>query len=236
VNGVAGNVGQSITTANGAILRVTDMGLLSYDPRNAAALQALRVGQAGVDTFAYTISDSRGGLSTATVTINVAGLNDAPIARPNSYTTDDNTPITGKNVITESPADTDADAGETALLVVSGVNGGGVGVPVLSTRGATVTITAAGLMTYDPTTSAQLNALTIGQSLTDTFTYTIQDPNAAVSTATVSITVVGVNDAPVATDNAYTVDENTLLSGRNVITIRCRTRTPIRATRVRSRR
>jgi VCBS repeat-containing protein len=218
VNGVAGNVGQSITTANGAILRVTDMGLLSYDPRNAAALQALRVGQAGVDTFTYTISDSRGGLSTATVTINVAGLNDAPIARPNSYTTDDNTPITGKNVITESPADTDADAGETALLVVSGVNGGGVGEPVLSTRGATVTITAAGLMTYDPTTSAQLNALTIGQSLTDTFTYTIQDPNAAVSTATVTITVVGVNDAPVATDNAYTVDENTVLSGRNVIT------------------
>jgi VCBS repeat-containing protein len=217
VNGIAGNVGQTITTANGAALRVTATGALSYDPRNSAALQALRVGQSGVDTFTYTISDSRGGLSTATVTITVAGANDAPIARPNSYSTDDNTPITGRNVITEAPADTDPDTGETALLVVSGVNGGGVGVSVLSTRGASVVITAMGVMSYDPTVSATLNALTVGQSLTDTFTYTIQDPAGATSTATVTVTVVGVNDPPVATNNSYTVDENSQLS-QNVIT------------------
>jgi len=190
---------------------------LSYDPRNAAALQALRLGQTGVDTFTYTISDSRGGLSTATVTINVAGVNDAPIARPNSYSTDDNTPISGKNVVTEAPADTDADAGETALLVVSAINGNSLSMPATSMKGAAVTITTAGLMTYDPTVSSTLNALTVGQSTTDTFTYTIQDPNGATSTATVTITVVGVNDAPVATNNSYTVDENTSLSG-NVIT------------------
>jgi len=33
----------------------------------------------GVDTFAYTVSDSFGGVDTATVTVTVAPVNDAPI-------------------------------------------------------------------------------------------------------------------------------------------------------------
>ncbi|MFO0869977.1 MAG: Ig-like domain-containing protein [Pirellulales bacterium] len=221
VNGVAGNVGLTIPTANGANLRVTDTGALTYDPRNSSTLQALTATQTGTDTFTYTISDSRGGLSTATVTITVQGRNDNPTARANAYTTDDNTPISGKNIVTESPADTDPDAGETALLQVSAVNGGGagsVGTPVLTTKGATVTVSATGQLTYDPTTSATLNALTIGQSTTDTFSYTVRDPQGGTSTATVTITIVGANDPPVATPNSYTVSENSAITTANVLT------------------
>ncbi|MFO0904296.1 MAG: Ig-like domain-containing protein [Pirellulales bacterium] len=220
VNGIAGNVGLVIPTAKGATLRVNATGGITYDPRGSAALQALTASQSEVDTFTYTISDFRGGTSTATVTITVQGRNDNPTARTNSYTTDDNTTITGRNLITDATADSDPDTGETALLAVSAVNGGGagsVGAPVLTAKGATVTVAASGGLTYNPSTSATLNALQVGQSTTDTFTYTIADPNGGTSTATVTITVVGANDAPVATPNSYTVSENATLSG-NVIT------------------
>lgn len=220
VNGVSGNVGATITTGKGAALRISSNGAMTYDPTGSATLQALAQGGQTTDTFTYTVSDNRGGTSTATITVTVNGLNDAPIARVNSYTTDDNTSLAGKNVITDPTADSDPDTGETASLVVSAVNGSpaGVGVAVSSTKGANVTIDANGALVYDPTVSATLNALQVGQSTTDTFTYTIKDANNATSTATVTITVQGANDAPQARNNSYSVSENATLTGQNVIT------------------
>ncbi len=61
------------TSALGAGLSI-QFGQVVYDPLQGAALQALEPGQTGVDTFTYTMQDSAGNISTATVTINVAGL------------------------------------------------------------------------------------------------------------------------------------------------------------------
>lgn len=47
-----------------------------------------------------------------------------------------------------------------------------------STRGASVTLNANGSFTYNPNTSAALQALAPGQTITDTFTYTISSPGA----------------------------------------------------------
>ncbi len=55
-------------------------------------------------------------------------------------------------------------------------------------------------LTYTPGAAAQ--ALTTGQTLLDTFTYTISDFQGALSTTTATILIVGVNDAPVAVDDA----------------------------------
>ena len=45
---------------------------------------------------------------------------------------------------------------------------------------------------------------------TDTFTYTVQDDDGAISNiATVTVTVTAVNDAPVANDDAASTDEDT---------------------------
>ena len=49
---------------------------------------------------------------------------------------------------------------------------------------------------------------------TDSFTYQLEDPSGAVSaSATVTITVDPVNDAPVAVDDNFTTGEDTTLSG-----------------------
>jgi hypothetical protein len=52
---------------------------ITYDPTQATTLQALAVGETATDTFDYTVSDGQGGTDTATVTLTVAGANDAPV-------------------------------------------------------------------------------------------------------------------------------------------------------------
>ena len=51
-------------------------------------------GVSGVDRFEYTISDGNGGTASATVTIAVAAVNDAPVAGDDEATTDEDVPVT----------------------------------------------------------------------------------------------------------------------------------------------
>jgi VCBS repeat-containing protein len=70
-------VSVSATGAEGVLVTVSGTNI-SYDPTHAAALQALKAGETTTDTFTYTIDDGHGGTDTATVTLVVAGINDAP--------------------------------------------------------------------------------------------------------------------------------------------------------------
>ena len=47
----------------------------------------------------------------------------------------------------------------------------------------------------------------------DSFTYTITDADNETATAVVTITVAAVSDTPVAVDDAFTIDEDTVLTG-----------------------
>ena len=144
----------------------------------------------GPASFTYTISDSAGGTATATVSLTVTPVNDAPIANPdNGYTTPEDTAvdIDVDDLLTN---DTDIDSNP---LTVTGAGG---------TTGGTVEL-ANGTFTYTPT--ANYNG-------TDSFTYRATDGAAAPAIATVTITVTPVNDAPVATNDAYTTNEDTPLT------------------------
>ncbi len=205
VNGDPAAVGNNFVLPSGATVRIDSDGSMIYDPSTSAALNGLQMGETGQDTFTYTVDDGQGGTSTSTVSLTITGVNDDPIARPNSYTTDDNTPVTG-NVITDDTdgaanvedPDSDADLGDTTT--VAAVNGDAtvVGDDVVLPSGATLRVNADGTFTYDPTTSAAFNALIVGETDQDSFTYTIEDTRGGVSTATVSLTINGANDAPTA--------------------------------------
>ena len=76
--------------------------------------------------------------------------------------------------------------------------GRNVGAPLVGIYG-TLTLLADGTWTYalddaDPDT----NALAQGQVVSDAFTYTMADTNGATSSAALTITITGANDAPVA--------------------------------------
>ena len=67
-------------------------GAFTYDP--GSVFQSLGVGESATDSFAYTVSDIAGAAATATVSITVAGVNDAPVAVADAGDTDEDTPAT----------------------------------------------------------------------------------------------------------------------------------------------
>ena len=106
---------------------------------------------------------------TGTVSITVTGVNDPPIAvndgsagTPVATTTSD-TPLTGQSTLFAN--DSDPDTGDTLSLNTASTT---------SAKGATVSVNSDGTWSYDPTTSATLQALPRGQSMTDTFTYSVK--------------------------------------------------------------
>ena len=184
VNGSVANVGTQITLASGALVTLNANGDYTYNPNGK--FTSLAQGQSTTDTFTYTVSDGHGGTSTATVTITINGLNDAPLAVDDTNTTDKNTPVTG-SVLTN---DTDPDTGDTLTVSEMNGNAANVGTPVTLASGALLTLNTNGDYSYDP--NGAFASLNLGQSATDSFTYTISDGHGGTSTATVTITINGV--------------------------------------------
>ena len=86
-------------------------------------------------------------------------------------------------------------------LTVARVNGlaANVGTPVTLASGAIVTLNSDGSFTYDP--NGSFEDLDTGETDTDSFTYRASDGDLESNAATVTITINGVNDAPVAVDD-----------------------------------
>lgn len=106
-------------------------------------------------------------------------LNEAPVAVGDAATTDEDTSIL------LSILANDGDPDDDALALVS--------VATSATTGA-VTVNPDGTVTYDPV--GRFDALRPGESDVDVFGYTITDGFDAIASATVEVTVTGVDDAP----------------------------------------
>ncbi len=139
----------------------------------------------GPDFFTYTVVDGNGGTDTETVTIQVTPVNDPPVANPGSKTTPEDTPVSG--LLTSS----DNDGGAPVYSLATGTTHG------------TVVVNADGSYTYTP--APNYNG-------PDSFTFMVVDGNGGSATSTVTLTVTPVNDKPVAVDDSYTGQWNTLLT------------------------
>ncbi|OHC64321.1 MAG: hypothetical protein A2040_15085, partial [Rhodocyclales bacterium GWA2_65_19] len=168
--------------------------------------------------FTYTLTDADGSTSSANLTISTSGTNASPVAVADTGAVAEDATLTVSavnGVIRGVGTDTDADNATTTLLV-SGVIAGtggvaqgvGVGTTVTGTYG-TLTLNADGSYSY-VADQAAADALAAGVTADDVFTYTVTDPNGAVSNSTtLTLTVTGTNDAPVANDDALTATEDT---------------------------
>ena len=209
-SGGSGNVLANDTDVDGEPLTVTNPGTYvgahgtlilaadgSYTYTANSAAQALDDGESVQDSFSYTASDGTASDS-ATLTITVHGANDAPVANDDSASTNENN-IAGVsgNVLAN---DTDAD-GDALTVAAPGTYVGTYG---------TLEIAADGSYTYIPGAGAQ--GLDVGESAQDVFTYTASDGTDS-DTATLTVTVTGLNDAPVANDDTSSTDENSPVSG-----------------------
>jgi VCBS repeat-containing protein len=218
---LSGNVGTPLAGQWGSITIASD-GSYSYTP-NAAA-QALKDGQKVSDVFRYTVCDTAGLLSTATITINLCGVNDGPIARNDTRTVcEDDTLSDGKaiagNLVGDiADSDPDGDAlkveGIAAGTATSNVSGG-VGTAIAGAWGS-LTIDRNGNYIYQPNAAAQ--TLSAGELVKDVFTYTICDPSGALSSAKITIEVCGQNDAPIAKDDVRVTTPSTPITNGGAIT------------------
>ncbi|MGZ0171646.1 MAG: Ig-like domain-containing protein [Planctomycetales bacterium] len=135
-------------------------------------------------------------LATATATVtNVApsGNDDSGAA----FTTSEDAALITGNVLGN-----DNDPGPELLTVSS-----------IDTTGTIGVVTDRGDGTFDYNPNGQFESLAPGQSSTDTFTYTVTD-GVAVDTASITILITGINDAPNATDQTVSVDENAAFNSR----------------------
>jgi len=152
-----------------------------------------RANENGTFSFTYTLTDSEDLQSApATVTVMLTPINDAPVAEDNTAELQEG----GSFEVNVLGNDTDVDVNDSFDLT---------SVTVVNTpANGQVQVTSEGTIVYTA------NANYYGD---DTFTYTVKDAAGAVSNeATVTMTVTSVNDAPVATVQFLTLDEDTTLT------------------------
>ena len=154
----------------------------------------------GLDSFSFTVNDGQATSNTASVSITVNNINDAPTVSGITASTNEDTPV----IITLRSSD--IDSAIVTFTVVSGPNHGFLG-PVSSpscssvpngdgTLGSSCTATA----TYTPAVNYYGD---------DGFTYKANDGGQDSNLATVLITVLPVNDAPVANGQTVVTNEDT---------------------------
>ncbi|MEL6605718.1 MAG: choice-of-anchor A family protein, partial [Cyanobacteria bacterium J06614_10] len=121
----------------------------------------------------------------------IESIDYATTAAGTPYVTDEATPfsIPAADGVIGNDSDPDGDT-----LTVTEVNGVAtdIGNQVTLPSGALLTLNADGSFDYDP--NGQYDSLNAGQSATDTFTYTIADPDGATDTATVTVTINGLDN------------------------------------------
>ncbi|WP_200962187.1 Ig-like domain-containing protein, partial [Pseudovibrio sp. POLY-S9] len=123
--------------------------------------------------FTVTLDDGNGGVATQSVTVTIVGTNDAPVVFDITASTSED-----DSVLIE-PAYIDPDASDTATITFD----------VSGTRGDVSLID--GKFQYDP--NGQFEYLAVGETATDTFTYTVSDGTAEPITKTVTVTINGAN-------------------------------------------
>lgn len=188
--GVLGNDTDADNDALSAVVLVGPAhGLVNFSPDGSFSYTPA-VDFSGTDTFTYFASDGSSNSAPATVTITVNAVNGPPVASDDSYSVPEdavlNVPAPG---VLANDADPNGDQ-LVALLASSPAHG-------------TVVLNSNGSFSYTPN---------VDFSGTDSFTYNARDASLASAPATVTITVLAVNDPPIANPDDFTVLEDTQLT------------------------
>ena len=164
---------------------VTGTGALLYTPNPNAN---------GSEVFQYSLTDNFGGVSSATVAITVNPINDAPDAGDDGPVpmAEDTTRLLNIGLLLANDVDVDGDP-----LTITGISS-----PAANGTATLVFDGGSNVIAIEYVPNANFNG-------TDSFEYTIVDPTGEDSTATVTMSVLPVNDAPDASDDVFVIDQDT---------------------------
>ena len=187
----------TITTANvasgGGSVSIVDNKLV-YNP--GTAYNSLAAGQTATVTINYSINDGHGGTASSTATVNILGTNDAAVlSSATANLTEGNTAAAISTSGTLTISDVDSDETFVAQTDVPGDYG-------------SFSIDADGNWTY--TASSAHNEFVDGQTYTDTFSVSSADG----TLTSVTVNILGTNDAPTAPAVNVIVGEDTIINGQ----------------------
>jgi len=174
------DVSQTLTYS---VVSTTTNGLLTFNPNGSFTYQP-NANFNGADSFTFRANDGIANSNTATYSITVSAVNDAPVADDETISTNEDTSVSTL-VSVLLAGDTDVDS---ATLTVTGVSNATGGTAVLHDAGTPADKTD-DYVTFSPT--ANLCGVAAGG-----YDYTVSDGSLA-DTGRVTVDITCVNDAPV---------------------------------------
>jgi len=151
------------------------------------------------DSFAVTVTDSDGSVGTASLDVNI--VDDVPTAGDDADNVTEDGPLVADGNLLTGTGGSDANATDGVAdtqgadgASVTAIAGGSVGTPFATAYG-TLTVNADGSYTYALNNALQpVQGLSAGETLSESFVYTITDGDGDTSTATLTITINGADD------------------------------------------
>ncbi|WP_439889337.1 VCBS domain-containing protein [Pseudomonas sp. MBLB4123] len=166
----------------------------TYDPR----VLSHTAGAAIVDSIAISVTDANGVVRGDSLDIAITDSTPTAADDVNAIGEDASPNSVSGNVLSNDSVGADANATPVTAGVFASANGYG-----------TLTLNSDGSYSYVlNNANAAVNALNDGQSLSDSFTYSLTDADGSTATATLTITINGTNDAPVANSSTATGQED----------------------------
>ncbi|MEO5332711.1 MAG: cadherin domain-containing protein, partial [Magnetococcus sp. YQC-5] len=215
-SGTAGVIGTALTGSYGSLTLATNGAYTYTVNNNNPTVQALKVGQTLSDAFNYTLSDGNA-TDMGLLTITIHGANDAPVGVDDTGNATEAGGVanaTAGSNATGTVLSNDTDA-ESDTLTVTGIRVGSVkgegvagilGTSLTGSYGA-LTLNASGGYTYViDNTNSIVDKLPVGQTLMDSFNYTLSD-GTLTDTGVLTITIQGGNETPIGVDDVGTATE-----------------------------
>ena len=195
-------------------------GSFDYDP--GGRFEWLAEGETATDTFTYTVTDEHGAQAVATATVEITGENDAPVigaaALEATVTEDNGVPASAVLGAQGTIAFADVDLSDAHEVQVGTLDSGYLG-EFTAQLAADRTGGGAGSVQWSfSVANGALDALGEGETREQSYEVLVDDGHGGIAARIVTVTLAGVNDAPVTADDAALVQEDgTTVATGNVL-------------------
>jgi gliding motility-associated-like protein len=184
---------------------------------NKEQTDSLSEGETVIQSFSYIITDTNGGKDTAQIHIKIIGINDAPVAVADTFSTTEFIPLTAPSPNANDILfnDTDVDGESQTVTKVQHQTGTASNDTIYGEWGKLIWKTDGGF-TYYPDTALTI-ALRSDQSVMEYFNYEIEDEFGATDTSTIQIKMQGENSPPIAKNDTIVFFESETKASNNDI-------------------
>jgi large repetitive protein len=198
-------LGNDTTTGSSTVLTITSVGSTSGGGTLVIATDGKSINYTsaanfnGAEVFTYTVRNQVGVERSGNVTVQIADVNDPPVALNDTFTVVQGSTNNVLEVLSNDTRGVDGNSTET--LLVSAVGTG--------SAGGTIAIGSSGLtLRYTPAATFQG---------TETFTYTLSDSRGGTAIGTVSVSVGQANPPPTPQNDSFTVLEDAAQASFDVL-------------------